>query len=542
MSLHAVLHLGSARKAISSAPLVSAVGLLRPAASFLRAPVRQMATARAETAETAQPAQVYRQKSFKRAMEDPQAFENFRRAVDLKKPHDIWRYYRVLQRKGGLRKLNNDSFIQILNLVKFHRVFYDRTDAGRSRVVDNLWNDVALSGVNPNWKLYQLFLEAYSRVGNIDGVKKVIEAMKNARQQVETADVQRWLMCACARAGDSAQARTIYDAYKTRVEGSEFANLLLLGYSRGKHEKELIATLDEMKASGPKPNNISYLHVMSYYTHTNNLDNVLKYFAERKRTLGDDIPSVPMYNYIISSYLQAGKLDKARETLKEMEARGLAGSFRTDELRLLLAAEEGNALEAWKAFTGAFIQARRAPDNQSLSKLAKATGPAKGVEGLEELKKTHALASLDFKPSSLRNLLKGYRISKDPESAETVLSWFEPCGWKVVEASYEDVILAYAARSDMDNTMRLLNKMMGEGLKPDTYAYTQFLGSMMRNGLTDDAMALLEIMQRDDTFIKPAIVKRLEAEYGKENQVVAKLAAMLEAKIGAGKEGVYQSV
>ncbi|KND04939.1 pentatricopeptide repeat domain-containing protein [Spizellomyces punctatus DAOM BR117] len=467
-------------------------------------------------------------------VKDPNAFKEFKRALDLNRYTEIWRWYRVLYRTRDLERLSSRDFYKVVLLVKENRVFFERNDAARVRILNQIWTAMANSKIKPDPTLCKLFVELYGRAGDLANLEKVQAYMKEAGFPVLEKGVQQWIMLAAARTGNFDQAQRIYEFLKTSDAERDrvLANSLLMGYSRGRYEQPMLQLFEDMKSSGPAPDSLSHYHVLDYYASVGNIEEMEKWFAIMRKISSRPLQSA--YNVAIYAYLAANQLDKSRELFKEVEQHNYVPDYRHDDLKVALAAHEGDTITAWKSFRRAYATRKKVASVQVMINLAKATGPVK-VEDLEEFKKTLALAEYPMTANVLSYLLRGYRGLRDPVSAETVLRWMASKKWTTHGGHYADVIGTYLVHGDVENAKRLFNEVREKGQGIDKYSYAALVRRCVKENKLAEAALVLDNLERDDMFISVGLVESVRETLGAEHELVKRLTARFEEKVQASK-------
>ncbi|TPX65335.1 hypothetical protein SpCBS45565_g05249 [Spizellomyces sp. 'palustris'] len=467
-------------------------------------------------------------------VKDPNAFKEFKRALDLNRYTEIWRWYRVLYRTRDLERLSTRDFLKVVELVKENRVFFERNDAARVRILNQIWTAMANSKIKPNPDLCKLFVELYGRAGDVAGLEKVQAYMKEAGFPVLERGVQQWIMLAAARTGNFEQAQRIYESLKNSDAARDrvLANSLLMGYSRGRHEQQMLQLFESMKTSGPAPDGLSHYHVLDYYASVGNIKEMEEWFAVMRKIASRPLQSA--YNVAIYAYLAANQLDKARELFKEVEQHTYVPDYRHDDLKVALAAQEGDAIAAWKSFRRAYASRKKVASVQVMINLAKATGPVK-EEDLEEFKKTLALAEYPMTSNVLAYLLRGYRGLRDPVSAETILRWMASAKWTAHGGNYADVIGTYLVHGDVENAKRLFNEVREKGQRIDRYSYASLVRRCVREQKLAEVALVLDNLEQDDMFISPGLVESMREALGAEHDLVKRITAVFEKKVQASK-------
>ncbi|KAI9009551.1 hypothetical protein BC832DRAFT_619883 [Gaertneriomyces semiglobifer] len=454
-------------------------------------------------------------------------FAKFKEAVDKVRPTDIWRSYRRLQ-GNEVSQLNLEDYSKILDVLSTRAVLHNRKDEYVTRVTLELWKSLISSGRTPSAEMCGRFIQVFGRAGSLKAVQEVVDYMTRAKLPPLAWHQHRWIMHAYARGGDATTAEDMF--MKQRLDQKvtlQDANLILHGYSRGRHEARLLAFFDRMVSLGLTPDILSHYHLMSFYAAANDLPKAAEYFAQiRKLT---ERPSIAAFNIIIKAYLDAGEVDKARGLFDEMETLGIPKDPNTLTVAARLAASQGNAQGAWSAYRDVVLN-KRVPTPMMMTNLARVTGPVSGVTEIPaKLLLDLSVANVKLTGSLLRYLVQGYVRIADIASAEQVMRWaIAKLGTEKVRGTYLEVIRGYLQADDLTNALRLLQEMQAHGHALESISSTMFIEKMVNLGRTGELEVVLAPIERGEFGVVPDHFMILQERCGADHPIVKRVAAVVK--------------
>ncbi|XP_026656065.1 pentatricopeptide repeat-containing protein At1g11290, chloroplastic isoform X1 [Phoenix dactylifera] len=118
-----------------------------------------------------------------------------------------------------------------------------------------------------------------------------------------------------AKCGRVNMARKLFDTIHERHVTTW--NAMIDGYGTHGFGKSAIELFEEMKRSPVKPNNITFLCVLSACSHAGLVDEGQKYFASMKKDYGFE-PGMDLYGSMVDLLGRAGKLDEAWDFIQKM--------------------------------------------------------------------------------------------------------------------------------------------------------------------------------------------------------------------------------
>ncbi|OEL19233.1 Pentatricopeptide repeat-containing protein [Dichanthelium oligosanthes] len=216
------------------------------------------------------------------------------------------------------------------------RALFDRVPTPRVNVI--LWNAM-ISGYSKNGlanEAVQLFKQmrkvARSMIPDSVTLRSVIlacaqlgsvelaEWMEDYVQGSEYRDdvlVNTALIDMYSKAGSIARAHTVFERMQVQVRDVVVWSALIGGYGVHGHFKEAVALFEEMKNAGVKPNDVTFLGLLSACNHVGAVEKGWSYFHSMKHDYGIE-PRHQHYACVVDLLARAGHLDRAYQFIKDM--------------------------------------------------------------------------------------------------------------------------------------------------------------------------------------------------------------------------------
>ncbi|KAK3153987.1 hypothetical protein QOZ80_2BG0184320 [Eleusine coracana subsp. coracana] len=195
--------------------------------------------------------------------------------------------------------------------------------------------------------------------------------------------------------------------YHTEIAWNAVINV----YAQHGHGREAIKAFDRMTSSGIRPNNITFVSLLTACSHAGLVDEGLKCFYSMKDAHGIE-PKEEHYSCIIDMYGRAGRLDEAEKFISEMPIRpnaygwcSLLGAYRMRGNKKLgeIAAQNLLKLEPGNtgihvSLSGVYASLGQWDDVKAVRKLMRDSRIKKqpGFSWVDANKKTHVIGSEDW--------------------------------------------------------------------------------------------------------------------------------------------------
>lgn len=119
-----------------------------------------------------------------------------------------------------------------------------------------------------------------------------------------------------AKCGCIGEARRVFERMKERDVISW--SIIICGSAMHGHAEEAISGFHEMLQHGMKPNDITFMGILSACTHAGLVDDGLRYFNRMSDEFGID-PKVEHYGCVVDLLSRAGRLDEAEDLIDSMQ-------------------------------------------------------------------------------------------------------------------------------------------------------------------------------------------------------------------------------
>lgn len=177
---------------------------------------------------------------------------------------------------------------------------------------------------NPNVECYTTLVKAYSALGRPDDALRLLPAMR-ARGVVPNIRTYNALISACVRSGDLGKATALFsDMVVDSVSPDVVSwNIILNWHAKQKRGVDRLTgtaqAFADMKASGVKPNTITFTTLMKAYAASGAINKAEGIFAEMKKRFPIIRVDTGAYNTLLAAH--SARLDWRRcvELLKEMK-------------------------------------------------------------------------------------------------------------------------------------------------------------------------------------------------------------------------------
>ena len=287
-----------------------------------------------------------------------------------------------------------------------------------------------------------------------------------------------------AKCGALMKAREVFD--ELRVKNVVTWTALIMGYVQYGHSKEALSLFSQMRSEGVTPNAITFVCILKACGNIYDIEKGEEIHAEisRKRLLENNIF---LATSLVDMYAKCGAIMKAKEVFDEIRApdivswNALIGGY----------AQHGYGEEALDCFELMKNRCRIIPDACTFICVLKACGTigasTKGRDVFTEI---------------ARNELQ----KKDIMVATALIDMYAKCG-ALVEAqiafdqlltrdliSWNALITGYSQLGRDDLVLKSLDKMVEEGIKPNSTSFLILLKTCCYLGLVDKGKLFFKVM------------------------------------------------
>merc|ERR1719345_631686 len=214
-----------------------------------------------------------------------------------------------------------------------------------------------------------------------------------------------------------------------------------------------------MKSHGIQANTITYNTIMNAFAHSGMMHQVPALLEDMKAATPPVEPDIVTYSTIVKGFCNAGNLDRALKVLGDMKA---SGKYAPDEVMY----------------------------NSLLGGCAKEHRPDEALQLLDDMRK-HNVAPSNYTLSMLVKLMgRCRRINQAFTMLEDISSEY---GLKINIQVYTCLIQGCFNAGQAGKALALQEKIIREGLTPDSMTYTVLVRGCVQGGLLDKAVELAKI-------------------------------------------------
>jgi len=255
-------------------------------------------------------------------------------------------------------------------------------------------------------------------------------------------------------------AQKIWDDEDTRsVLNTVIYSSILKGFAYTKETDKVMALYGEMKSHGIQANTITYNTIMNAFAHSGMMHQVPALLEDMKAATPPVEPDIVTYSTILKGFCNAGNLDRALKVLGDMKA---SGKIVPDEVMY----------------------------NSLLAGCAKEHRPDEALQLLSDMKKLN-IAPSNYTLSTLVKLMgRCRRLSQAFTLLDDISKEY---GLKINIQVYTCLIQGCFNAGEAGKALALHEKIIKEGLAPDSMTYTVLVRGCVQGGLLDKAIELTKI-------------------------------------------------
>merc|ERR1719272_2839069 len=247
-------------------------------------------------------------------------------------------------------------------------------------------------------------------------------------------------------------------ATRTLVNTVTYSSILK-GFAHAKDTDKVMALYEEMKAHEITPNTITFNTILNAFAQGGAMQRVPALLEDMKVAVPAVEPDIVTYSTIVKGFCNAGNLDRALKVLKDMKTNG-----------------------------------KHAPDevmyNSLLGGCAKEHRPDDALQLLNDMRK-YNVAPSNYTLSMLVKLMgRCRRINQAFTMLEDISSEYD---LKVNIQVYTCLIQGCFNAGQAGKALALQEKIIREGLTPDSMTYTVPVRGCVQGGLLDKAIELTKI-------------------------------------------------
>merc|ERR1719321_2216122 len=234
---------------------------------------------------------------------------------------------------------------------------------------------------------------------------------------------------------------------------------ILKGFAHTKETENVMALYDEMKAHDIQANTITYNTILNAFAQGGAMHRVPALLEDMKATSPPVEPDIVTYSTIVKGFCNAGNLDRALRVLDDMKD---SGKHKPDEVMY----------------------------NSLLAGCAKEHRPDDAIQLLSDMKK-YNVAPSNYTLSMLVKLMgRCRRINQAFTMLEDISKEY---GLKINIQVYTCLIQGCFNAGQAGKALALHEKILREGLTPDSMTYTVLVRGCVQGGLLDKAVELVRM-------------------------------------------------
>jgi len=309
---------------------------------------------------------------------------------------------------------------------------------------------------------YGSMIKAYGHARDIKRVWKLWDQMLGHKVQ-PTAVTLGCMVEALVANGNPLDAwtlaRKMWDDASTRpLVNTVIYSSILKGFAHVKDCEKVMEAYEEMKANGIQANTITYNTILNAFAQGGAMHRVPALLEDMKVAMPPVEPDVVTYSTIVKGFCNAGNLDRALKVLNDMKTSG-----------------------------------KHAPDevlyNSLLGGCAKEHRPDEALQLLNDMKK-YNVAPSNYTLSMLVKLMgRCRRIHQAFTMLEEISAEY---GLKINIQVYTCLIQGCFNAAQPGKALALHEKIIKEGLIPDSMTYTVLVRGCIQGGLLDKAVELVK--------------------------------------------------
>jgi len=233
---------------------------------------------------------------------------------------------------------------------------------------------------------------------------------------------------------------------------------ILKGFAHTKETEKVVAVYEEMKSKDIQANTITYNTILNAFAQGGAMHRVPVLLEDMKAASPPVEPDIVTYSTIVKGFCNAGNLDRALKVLDDMKANG---KYAPDEVMY----------------------------NSLLGGCAKEHRPDEALQLLNDMRKYKVTPS-NYTLSMLVKLMgRCRRINQASTMLEDISKEY---GLKINIQVYTCLIQGFFNAGQAGKALALHEKILKEGLVPDSMTYTVLVRGCVQGGLLDKAVELVK--------------------------------------------------
>jgi len=395
----------------------------------------------------------------------------------------------------------------------------------------DLFSEMGQAGINPDIDAYNALLKCYAKKDKTkDAVDWMLESMRHdsvapdgfsyaalMQCRVANGDVDGaiaclgdmtdfsvrpdrfcWNLCidACTQVGRMRDAEKLLERLRQdgeKPDETTFASLIT-GFAKNGLKEEAIATIDKMEAEPLQPSAVHFAAAMHACSNARDLAGA-ESLLDRMET-AQVAPDIVVLNELVHASVASGRLDRAMEMFARIREFGLVPSVVTMNILISSHAKSGD-IEGAEKLLGVMRNEGLEPDVRTYTAVIDGCAQKGLLRQAEEWLAKMIEAGCVPNSHTLTVLVKAYADFGDLERAGVWLDYMIRANIARSVVTYTPLVTRSAvARHAPDRlTQYWFDRMLDDGVEPDTTAYNALLRANGRTGGRKKAMDLLSAMR-----------------------------------------------
>merc|ERR1719359_1230498 len=372
-------------------------------------------------------------------------------------------------------------------------------------------------------------LKAYSESGLHDRVCQVYEQEMAPRKMALSKQLGERVVKSAAQAGRSELAQDLCTSSAAEDASRHIAMVRACG--RDGNLEGSVAAFQRLQQSGSTVGTRAHNALLQACVQCRDSKQALELFAAMKKDGAADVVS---FNIIMKLLLSEGRLEDARETLREMPAYGLEANAVSYNELLHAKVAKGDARGAW-AIVAEMQAANVQPNSVTCSILLKSLTRATSADDTDRV-----MALVDTMQEKMDEVLFSsvveacIRIGRLDAVASQMRKFASQGGLVALTSqTYGSLFKAYGQAGDMEKLWELWNEMEQREVMPTSVTVGCFVDALASNGCAEEALSLVHRLLRDSkraSLVNNIIFSTLLKGFGLTKQVERLFAVYAEMR------------
>lgn len=255
--------------------------------------------------------------------------------------------HRMAQKAEALLQKLKDTGLLTLPF-PFNQMMLLYKRKGMDQKIPEILKDMESMGIPKDVYTYNILMDMKDRAGDIDGVEKIFEDLKNDPNVKPDAATYGTLATSCVHAGLFDKAKVyLFEMEQGKVFRNRSAYDILMSQYGAIRDLEGVERVWNLVQAGPVISNRNYITVIEAFGKLGLVEKAEELYEQMSKSKG--LIFIRQYNSLLSAYSKQGMMEKAEKLLEEMEKLGrkknattyhhlVTGYLRTDQIDKAIAA------------------------------------------------------------------------------------------------------------------------------------------------------------------------------------------------------------